>query len=49
MKKLLFPLMFVLVLGLAACEDEGPVEEELDGNVPATESYVAWDATFNVL
>ena len=44
MKKVLYPLLLVLVLGLAACEDEGPIEEgaeELDGSVPVTALRVA--------
>ena len=44
MKKALFPLLFVLVLGLAACEDDGPIEEgaeELDGNVPVVTLNIA--------
>ena len=53
MKKVLFPLLFVLVFGLAACEggegEGGEGEGEDDGNVPATESYLAGSATFNLL
>ena len=48
MKKL-FPLALVLVLGLAVCEGgEGEEEGEDEGNVPATQSYVATPAPFNL-
>ena len=41
MKKILFPLLFVLVLGLAACEGgEGEEEGEDDGNVPVVTLHI---------
>ena len=49
MKKL-FPLVLVLVLGLAACEGgEDEEEGEDEGNVPATQSYAAAPTPFNFL
>ncbi len=46
MKKVLFPLLLILVLGLAACEGG---EDEDEGNVPASQSYAAVPAVFNLL
>ena len=51
-KKVLFPLLLILVLGLAACDD-GPVEDATDelNSVPAPviQTYAAVPATFNIL